>query len=726
MQTRGRATPEVQATQTALDRLGTALSVGLFVVAGLSFLVPYAGQGLALRTASFAVCVAGAIGMWRVRSADRPFEPALNLLIPPLVVVALAAVQIIAGAASWWLPLEIAALGAVMATAAMHRIPASTALAAVTIVVSVAPGLLLAPMGTTDEGLVFYRLEQLVIAYVITAVGAAVLLRVQSTAGNDREVSRRELMARADGQTQAVARMSVRRVLHDTVLNTLETVANGVPEEQWPQLRRRCTADLRTLESIPDVAAARELADLVSELHHVGVAIDADVKWLGDPPPLVKEAVLAATAEAIRNAARHSGTDRVLVRGRVTVDAVFVEVVDSGVGLAGTSSDRLGVRTSIVASMDAVSGHAFVDSQPGVGTRISLVWDADKARVASALSGMRLRLQRVFAMAATVSLAAFTISALVDPGLQWPLWRLCVIGVAGTTILVLLRSAMRGNLGRGGLMLALAGLALVVVLLPLSDPRCASLQSSYPFDLRAVLMAAIALSVITWRGLAASVVVLLLASGMANLLWINIGSTCGWTYLLISCVAASIGIAAFWFARTMDEQGRSLARQVLGHEQAMFADAQREARTRELSSWKGIEVAEAAAVLERIASGEPDSPSLRRRARTVAQQVRQWLLLLGTSGPVPIVLADLLQHFPWSPALHLEGDPRAVDDDSLGAQQAAQRLADWIPQVPGAAVRVTVSRTGDTASVLVHSDRPGACEDPEEWSDEDGWWLHLP
>src|SRR5690606_9516248 len=123
----------------------------------------------------------------------------------------------------------------------------------------------------------------------------------------------------------------------------------------------------------------------------------------------------------------------------------------------------------------------------------------------------------------------------------------------------------------------------------------------------------------------------------------------------------------------------------------------------ELSSWKGIEVAEAAAVLERIASGEPDSPSLRRRARTVAQQVRQWLLLLGTSGPVPIVLADLLQHFPWSPALHLEGDPRAVDDDSLGAQQAAQRLADWIPQVPGAAVRVTVSRTGDTASVLVHS-----------------------
>ena len=241
-----------------------------------------------------------------------------------------AAVQIIAGAASWWLPLEIAALGAVMATAAMHRIPASTALAAVTIVVSVAPGLLLAPMGTTHEGLVFYRLEQLVIAYVITAVGAAVLLRVQSTAGNDREVSRRELMARADGQTQAVARMSVRRVLHDTVLNTLETVANGVPEEQWPQLRRRCTADLRTLESIPDVAAARELADLVSELHHVGVAIDADVKWLGDPPPLVKEAVLAATAEAIRNAARHSGTDRVLVRGRVTVDAVFVGSCTNG------------------------------------------------------------------------------------------------------------------------------------------------------------------------------------------------------------------------------------------------------------------------------------------------------------------------------------------------------------------------------------------------------------
>ena len=59
------------------------------------------------------------------------------------------------------------------------------------------------------------------------------------------------------------------------------------------------------------------------------------------------------------------------------------------------------------------------------------------------------------------------------------------------------------------------------------------------------------------------------------------------------------------------------------------------------------------------------------------------------------------------------------------AQQMAGRLDDWIPRAPGGTVRITVSRTGDTASVLAHGDRPGACEDPDSWSDEDGWWLHL-
>jgi hypothetical protein len=66
-----------------------------------------------------------------------------------------------------------------------------------------------------------------------------------------------------------------------------------------------------------------------------------------------------------------------------------------------------------------------------------------------------------------------------------------------------------------------------------------------------------------------------------------------------------------------------------------------------------------------------------------------------------------------------------VDDASPAAEEMAARLDDWIPRVPGSTVRITVSRTGDLASVLAHSDRPGACEDPYTWSDEDGWWLHL-
>ena len=77
-------------------------------------------------------------------------------------------------------------------------------------------------------------------------------------------------------------------------------------------------------------------------------------------------------------------------------------------------------------------------------------------------------------------------------------------------------------------------------------------------------------------------------------------------------------------------------------------------RLREMSRWNGIQVTQAVGLLQEIVAGEPDSARLRRRARDIAAQVRQWLLLIGTSGPVPLTITELLRHWPQAPTLLVE------------------------------------------------------------------------
>ncbi|HSZ14792.1 MAG TPA: PspC domain-containing protein [Solirubrobacteraceae bacterium] len=171
--------------------------------------------------------------------------------------------------------------------------------------------------------------------------------------------------------------------LHDSVLQTLALIQKraGDPREV-AGLARRQERELRSWllrrpgESGQDsVAVALERAAAeVEELHGVPI----EVVTVGDGPLDGRlEALVQAAREAMTNAAKFAGSERVDLFAEVEEDRVEVFVRDRGVGfdLDAIPADRRGVRDSIVARMERHSGRAAVRTSPGEGTEVELVME---------------------------------------------------------------------------------------------------------------------------------------------------------------------------------------------------------------------------------------------------------------------------------------------------------------------------------------------------------------
>ena len=85
-------------------------------------------------------------------------------------------------------------------------------------------------------------------------------------------------------------------------------------------------------------------------------------------------ALIAATREAVVNAAKFGGGSAVSVFAEAGDGAMRVFVRDRGPGFdpAAVPADRRGVRESIVGRMARHGGRAEVHSAPGAGTEIEL------------------------------------------------------------------------------------------------------------------------------------------------------------------------------------------------------------------------------------------------------------------------------------------------------------------------------------------------------------------
>jgi signal transduction histidine kinase len=182
-------------------------------------------------------------------------------------------------------------------------------------------------------------------------------------------------------------RADVAAHLHDSVLQTLALIQRqSADPHAVAQLARTQERELRRWLFDPadrdGVLLGTALKDVTAEVEDAhGVPVELVI--VGDSPvgerfgPLV-----AATREALVNAAAHSGAGRIDVYAEVSPDGVEIFVRDRGAGFdpEAVPADRMGVRGSIVDRMVRHGGSAVVRSQPGDGTEVRLWMPTDPRR----------------------------------------------------------------------------------------------------------------------------------------------------------------------------------------------------------------------------------------------------------------------------------------------------------------------------------------------------------
>ena len=186
------------------------------------------------------------------------------------------------------------------------------------------------------------------------------------------------------------ARADMAAHLHDSVLQTLALIQRQSDDPKAvASLARRQERELRTwlygdAGTATPGAAPDEVSRLAPALRAAAQEIEdergtpVEVVCVGDAdldPDL--SALVRAAREAMMNAAKHSGADRIDVFAEVEDGHVEVYVRDRGRGFAmgEIAEDRQGVRNSIIARMERHGGRATIRSTPGEGTDIKLEMD---------------------------------------------------------------------------------------------------------------------------------------------------------------------------------------------------------------------------------------------------------------------------------------------------------------------------------------------------------------
>jgi signal transduction histidine kinase len=167
--------------------------------------------------------------------------------------------------------------------------------------------------------------------------------------------------------------------LHDSVLQSLVLLQRTNDPRRMASIARRQERELRawlygtTHEGEPTSLHA------AIEAMAVGIEADHDIRVeavvVGDQPlDDASRALVAAVREAVVNAARHAGVERVdvFVEAEETELTGFVRDTGRGFDPAAVGADRRGISESIIGRIERLGGTAVLTSAPGSGTEVEL------------------------------------------------------------------------------------------------------------------------------------------------------------------------------------------------------------------------------------------------------------------------------------------------------------------------------------------------------------------
>ncbi len=174
-------------------------------------------------------------------------------------------------------------------------------------------------------------------------------------------------------------RATVAAHLHDSVLQSLVLIQRTDDPRRMTALARRQERELRswlygaTRDGEPTSLHAAIDAMAVSVEDDHDVRVEAVV--VGDQPlDDASRALLAATREAVVNAARHARVERVdvFIEAEDTELTAFVRDTGRGFDPADVGTDRRGISESIVGRVERLGGTAVLTSRPGAGTEVEV------------------------------------------------------------------------------------------------------------------------------------------------------------------------------------------------------------------------------------------------------------------------------------------------------------------------------------------------------------------
>ncbi|RNL60369.1 hypothetical protein EFK50_18665 [Nocardioides marmoriginsengisoli] len=591
-----------------------------------------------------------------------------------------------------------------------------------------------------------WRLEE-ASAFVVTALTIVVVVRVAMTSlwGLAEQADLNIEQLEEERQEQEVLRRTGdesaedARLLHDTVVNTLGAVANGVSTvDRADVVRARCRGDLRVVEGLLEGRrgqASRRLTEIGDgiagvELVRTGLT-GSDLDELQDVlAPEVVDALVGSADEAIRNAGKHARAETVRLDLARVGSEVIVTVVDDGVGFEADASAGHGIERSIRGRVAAVGGKVDIASRPGEGTRVTISSSvsgggptrtsaADLATDVDGISGRLIR-RACWLLSVGAVVVGFVIEAANRPGqLTWTYAMLALVasclGIAG------LASRRTGRLPAPvvallvaafpvGFVAAVAGIdfgrtevitfqaigisSLILILLALGHLRAALTAGALLVGTTAVL------SAVMWADSASYGAVVVVGAAP------SLGLAVGWWYfekLVVRVVAES-------------ENARVLAAQ------ASVEVASRREIEAARRRWGTASLERSADLLRGLGTGglDLDDPGVRAACGAEEGYLRQLLLLSPSSYRMSGWFAHALAAA-RSRGVRLtirSGDQDAPDDAAAGAigglvlrsvasaAEGADVTVGWFPTTAGTRLIIVGPPTGDDA---------GESELPPSW-----------
>jgi anti-sigma regulatory factor (Ser/Thr protein kinase) len=357
---------------------------------------------------------------------------------------------------------------------------------------------------------------------VAAGVVAAVCISMLREAGrNADEASALQRRASVDSAREAARRRAhrdIQGVLHDDVVAALR--AASLPEVSWAEARQAATDALAAIERWPaasDDHAPVDLSQLVRDLAPVPQTVTTfRVGRELLVPADVARAVTAATAEVLRNVARHAHAHRVQVTLERDGDGFALAIDDDGIGFrpASAMNRSHGLRYSVARRIEDVGGRADIDSSPGRGTTVRLAWQSTPAlaprthtraeRMAAAVGNLRRPLAAMCLPYLAMS-GIFAVRYATNGRLPW--WMLVwFVGLCAITLRTVdrVRTGLSGRTVAGALGYGVAGTIASLFVLP---PGALHGYASWSLGATAPLLATVILVRPAWEAVTALIAI---------------------------------------------------------------------------------------------------------------------------------------------------------------------------------------------------------------------------